>query len=269
MRVTSIAGLVVLALANVAAAACAPLPAPPATVTPTADADATPGPPSTAPPTAAAASTPPPALSYSCGSFPFDPAVLTSGPGTDELADNALAGALRAHLAGVGPDFDFLPDSGWRLVGADGKSAEFVATGPTGGALNVTLTNGPGGWSVSGWGECQLRVVLAAGLGPAEWTFVPNEPRPGPTTQVFDAMVGEISCASGATAEGRVVGPQLVKTESTILVIFAVRSLAGAQDCQGGAPLTRVTVDLGESLGNRQLLDGGQFPPADPNAIGV
>jgi hypothetical protein len=269
MRMRSIAGLVVLVLANVASAACAPLPAPPATVTPTADAAATPPPPASVTPTADAAATAPPALSYSCGSFPFDPAILTSGPGTDELADDAVAGALRAHLAGVGPDFDLLPDSGWHLVGADGKSAEFVATGPTGGAVNVVLTNGPGGWSVSGWGECQPRVVLAAGLGPAEWIFVPNEPRPLPMTQVFDAMVGEISCAGGKTADGRVVGPQLVKSESTILVIFAVRSLAGAQTCQGGAPLTRVTVDLGESLGDRQLLDGGQFPPADPNAIGV
>jgi hypothetical protein len=227
------------------------------------------GPPATDSPTDARASATPDAapadIAYACETFPFDPAIL-SQPSADELADDAVAGTLRAHLAKPGPDFDFLPDQGWHLVGADGHQAEFVAAGGDDGPFTVTLTNEPGGWRVSGWGGCTPRVALANGLGPAEWTLVPNEPRPVAETRVFDAMVGELSCASGRSPEGRVVGPQFAKSDQMILVIFAVRMLPGGQDCPG-APSARVTVDLGEPLGDRRLLDGGRFPPADPEPV--
>jgi hypothetical protein len=49
-----------------------------------------------------------------------------------------------------------------------------------------------------------------------------------------------------------------------VLVVFAVRPLPGLTfTCQGN-PSTRVPVDLGEALGDRQLLDGGQLPFGDP-----
>ncbi len=205
----------------------------------------------------------PNALRYSCGAFTFGADLLQAGPGSDELADTPMAAALRAHLAEEGPDFDFLPDTGWRLIGVDGAKAEFIAVRGDGNLAQVGIENDAGVWKVSGWGDCKPQIALAPGLGNAVWAFDPAQPEPDATTQVFDALVTEMSCNSGEPADGRIVGPQIVRTADTVLIVFAVRPRPGDQDCQGN-PSTRVRVDLGEPLGNRALLDGGRLPPGDP-----
>jgi hypothetical protein len=73
----------------------------------------------------------------------------------------------------------------------------------------------------------------------------------------------ERACASGRPADGRIVGPDVVGVNDLVLVTFAVRSLEGDQNCPSN-PASRVTVDLGEPLGNRTLLDGGTLPPREP-----
>lgn len=205
----------------------------------------------------------PNALRYTCGAFPFGPGLLTAGPGKDEQVNDPAAAALRTHLADVGSEIDFLPDTGWHRTGMDARVAEFATVGGDLGMKVVSLENGVNGWKVAGWGDCQPRLELPAGLGSAEWAFDPAQPKPGAATQVFDAMVLEMSCNSGQPADGRIVGPQIVKTADTVLVIFAVRPRPGAQSCPSN-PSTRIRVDLGEHLGQRTLLDGGRLPPGDP-----
>ena len=220
-------------------------------------------PPNGSTPSESPAAVDPFALRYTCGTFPFGPELLTAAPGVDEQAANPAAAALRAHLAGAGPDIDFLPDRGWHMTGMDARLAEFVTVGGDLGMKSVSVENGATGWKVSGWGDCQPRIELPVGLGAAEWAFDPVQPKPGPATQVFDAMVTELSCNSGQPADGRIVGPQVIKSADKVLLIFAVRPRPGAQDCPSN-PATRVTVDLGEPLGPRQLLDGGRLAPGDP-----
>jgi hypothetical protein len=203
-------------------------------------------------------------LRYTCGTFPFDPEILTARPGNAETAADPVAATLRAHLAGAGPDIDFLPDAGWYLAGADARTAEFVVAGGDLGLKMVSLENSGAGWKVSGWGDCRPRVLLPVGLGAADWAFDPAQPKPGPATQTFTALVTEQACNSGEPADGRIVGPQLITTADAILVIFAVRPRPGGfQTCPSNPP-TRVGVDLGQPLGDRKLLDGGRLPPGDP-----
>jgi len=211
----------------------------------------------------AAPSNDPLALRYTCGRFNFGPEILGQGPGNAERDPNPAAEALRMHLAMPGPENDFLPDTGWMLVGIDAQGAEFVAIEGDLEMMMVSVENGPAGWKVGGWGGCQPRIVLAQGLGPAEWHFDSAAAVPGPETQVFDALVTEMNCASGRPADGRIVGPEVVASEGVVLVMFAVRPLPGGQNCPSN-PSTRVTIDLGEPLGDRALLDGGRLPPGDP-----
>jgi hypothetical protein len=202
-------------------------------------------------------------LQYTCGLFPFRADLALAGPGQAEQVDSPMAAALRAHLASRGPDIDVLPDLGWRLTGMNDRSAEFVAFSGEGNVSVVTVSNDGGGWKVGSWGECRARVALAAGLGAADWIFDPAQPRPKDTTRTFDALVTEASCNDGLPADGRIVGPMFFKSADTVLVIFAVRPRPGGHDCPAN-PSTRVTVDLREPLGFRELLDGGQLPPGDP-----
>jgi hypothetical protein len=64
----------------------------------------------------------------------------------------------------------------------------------------------------------------------------------------------------------RLQAPRITYGQDAVLVVFAARPLEGdAFDCQGN-PSMRVVVQLREPLGDRQLLDGGFFPPAEPVA---
>lgn len=202
-------------------------------------------------------------LRYTCGRFSFGAEVLDI-TSSDELANTPEAAALRAHLAQPGPDTDFLPDHGWKLVGTDATGAEYVTvTDGDPGMANVILERGEVGWKVSGWGQCRPDRLLPDGLGIASWWLPPGQPMPGPATRTFEALVSERACASGRPAAGRIVGPDVVGVNLLVLVTFAVRSLEGIQTCPGPPP-SRVTVDLGEPLGDRMLLDGGALPPREP-----
>ncbi len=96
----------------------------------------------------------------------------------------------------------------------------------------------------------------------ATWAFAPGQ-EIGPATTEFVAMVTERECASGQSSAGRIVGPMVDAYDAEVVVTFEVRPLGGAQECPGNPP-TAVTVRLGQALGDRQLLDGGREPPAEP-----
>lgn len=202
-------------------------------------------------------------LRYTCGAFPFRADLLEAGPGDDEWQPDPLAVALRAHLARPDTGMDIRPGTGWHLVGNDGRTAEFVTRQGEFGMMVVFMALDGSGWSVTGWGDCRPRLALPPGLGDAEWRFDAADPVPGPQTQVFDALVTELGCNSGQPADGRIVGPAIVRDVDRVLVIFATRPRPGFQACPGN-PSTRVVVDLGEPLGDRDLLDGGSLPPGDP-----
>ncbi len=201
-------------------------------------------------------------LQFSCGRFPFTAALLTAPLGHDEEATSSVAEALRRHLALPDQDINFLPDSGWTLAGIDAAGAEFVTVGGDLGMKSISLENQATGWHVAGWGDCRPNLVLPEGIGTADWTWG-SPGRPGPDTQRFTALVTERACASGRSPEGRIVGPAIVPSGDTLLVMFGVRQMPGAQNCPSN-PSFPTEVDLGAPLGDRKLLDGGHLPFGDP-----
>jgi len=203
-------------------------------------------------------------LRYTCGTFPFGPELLAAGPGRDELANTGPAAALRRYLASPARVQHRVPEHGWRLFGSDAERAEFGSS-VLGGMWIVVVRMSSTGWVASAPDTCQPHLVLPAGLGQASWTIDPAQPRPAPMTQVFDALVTERACANGGRADARVVGPQVVRSTDVVLVIFAVRPRGEGGRCPA-SPATPVTVDLGETLGSRVLLDGGRLPFGDPSA---
>lgn len=201
-------------------------------------------------------------LRYTCGTFGFDPAFLNRAGNAEQGAD-PIAAALRAHLAISGPDFDWLPDTGWVLVGADDRRAELITRDQAGSLLNVFLENGGAGWTVTGWGGCEPSLALPPGLNRADWIPDPEDPAPNAGTRAFMALVRERECASGQSSEGRVVGPVLQFDADRVLVAFGVRALpGGVQTCQGN-PSTPMIVDLGQALGDRELIVAGHLPFVD------
>jgi hypothetical protein len=234
--------LVAALVALVAVAACGSEPAPSA--------------PSSRPPPSAAAGS----LLFSCGELPFDPAVL-AGPGGAEQVDDPLAAALRRHLGTDDLETNNLPDAGWILVGMTPLRAEFVARDRAGDWWYVGIANSGSGWEVDSWGGCVPHAVLP-GLNLAEWVLDPDVPPPGPDAATFGALVTERACASGKPMGDRLQPPFIAYGEAEVIVVFGARPQRGGQDCQGNPP-SAVTVDLREPLGDRRLVDGSVFPPAD------
>jgi hypothetical protein len=202
-----------------------------------------------------------PDLTFSCGHFTFGSNVLTAPERQDQDAPTPAAAVVREEIATAGSESG-LPARGWRLIGADVTHQEFIARGVDGRLVNIVVTNVNGRWTLDERGSCYAAVVLANGAVTASWAWGSPD-RPGPTTQTFDALVTERSCASGQSADGRIVGPIVVTTADLVLVVFGTHPRPGSQDCQGN-PSSRVHVDLGAPLGTRQLLDGGHLPFGDP-----
>jgi len=201
-------------------------------------------------------------LQYTCGTFAFAADALTD-VGSAETPTSPASTALARYLVDPMRLNPRLPLRGWRPIGADDTTAEFASTEPDGTIWNTVVRKGASGWIVDTADLCQPILVLPGGLARADWTLDPGQGVPTGATTVFDALVTETGCNSGGPADGRIVGPKIVRGTTDVLVVFAVRPRGGAQRCPSN-PATRVTVDLGEPLGARRLLDGGHLPYGDP-----
>lgn len=108
-------------------------------------------------------------------------------------------------------------------------------------------------------------LTLAGGCAPkgepALWWPAPDT-EITPETRMLDVLVLETECASGQLATGRIQEPTIERDRQQVIVTFTVESV-GEANCPGNPP-TPHRLDLGEPLGNRQLLDGGTKPPREP-----
>lgn len=74
------------------------------------------------------------------------------------------------------------------------------------------------------------------------------------------ALVRERECASGQSAEGRIELVDLTLTAEQIQLHVGVQPLGGGQECPGNPP-TPFTVDIGEPIGDREIVDTSVAPP--------
>jgi hypothetical protein len=204
---------------------------------------------------------------YSCGGPPgFEPSLFDE-PGTAESEDHPSAAALRVILAERDPDFDFLPDAGWWLVARDEGIARYIARQPGEGPgqpmAHAEFEHQTGRWRITGWGDCRPTILLDE-LSVASWVLDPALPTPGRAATQITALVTEQVCTGGQAMGARLQAPRIAYTDDAVLVVFPVVPLGGAgNDCPGNPP-TRVTFELREPLGDRQLLDAAFFPPVEP-----
>lgn len=206
---------------------------------------------------------PPPIAEVSCGGPGFPLSVLDE-PGHAERLDDPAAQALRNHLAQSGPDFTWLPDTGWREVARTDTEVHYVADAVPAADppyVAVSVMRDGDDWRIAGWGQCRLQPSVGPGLGLASFRVAPDvELVPG--LAEIPVLVTERACNSGQDARGRIVGPQVVAADDAITVVFAVRPRGGDQECPSN-PETPHLLVLPEPIGNRTLLDGSEIPPRD------
>lgn len=217
-------------------------------------------------PTVSPSNGPDPAtLRYSCaGGTGFLPSLLDQR-GTAELENHPSAEELRTVLIGDSMGLGYLPDLGWWLVSRDEKEVHYITRLPQGLESPfgfVSLQARGGEWAFASGGSCLPEVVLE-GRVPAGWTLPSNQPALHPGRIEFTALVTDRICTAGQPVGERLLPPLVTYTESSVYVVFSARPYQGLTTCEGKPP-TETMVRLREPLGNRNLLDAGVFPAADP-----
>lgn len=193
-----------------------------------------------------------------CGAvFPvsaLDNVPLLAESGLAEV-EEAIRSFLESGEGGHWPQDDWLilhrTDSLVTLVHMDGTAPE-----PTVALMYVENDAGEWRWAGSSiGGECPLEVMLPAGLNAVDWRLDPSaEPLTSDSTTIH-VLVTERACASGQAMGQRLLGPQVVVTDTEVLVAFAAQALGGLQTCQGN-PETAVTIELSGPIGPRVLANG-------------
>ncbi|MCX6521420.1 MAG: hypothetical protein NTZ21_12215 [Actinobacteria bacterium] len=98
-----------------------------------------------------------------------------------------------------------------------------------------------------------LGAMLDDDLGaaePARWWVAPGASL-GPTSREVPIVVNEVACASGRSAEGRIV-VEVVYGSDAIDIEVGVRTVGGDVECPSN-PDTPFTVELTEPLGDRTI----------------
>jgi hypothetical protein len=142
---------------------------------------------------------------------------------------------------------------------ADGATHATAELGPITGAPNLP----DGTWFLWGGSSCSPRV---AGTGATQADLRLGD-HPSPEDTEVTLLVMERACASGRSAEGRIELQDLELTPDEVRVRIGVRPAGGAQECPGN-PWTPFTVDLGEPLGERTVVDAN-LVPATPLVVGT
>ena len=135
------------------------------------------------------------------------------------------------------------------------KASIVVAVLPLAGCTAQQVTNPASGAS---WSADELGDPVAA-----RWWLADSQPSPDPGATELAVMIAEVPCSSGSPIEGRTELPVIETSATSVTITIKVRQLVGGfQTCP--LHLWPMTVRLPEPLGRRQLLDGGQVPPAPP-----
>ncbi|HWB87578.1 MAG TPA: hypothetical protein VG872_00035 [Acidimicrobiia bacterium] len=180
---------------------------------------------------------------------------LGSLEGMASIAEE-MAHAIRPFLESE--EGAYWPQEGWVLLEEDGDEALLVHRDEHGYAfMSLVREGGTWSWSgASGTGPCPLQYVVPFGLNTVDWRLDTAAAPPGPESTTVAVLLTERECVSGQEIGDRLVGPQLVMTETALHLAFAAVPPPGdAFDCQGN-PETSYTVTLPGPLGERTLVEG-------------
>jgi hypothetical protein len=167
----------------------------------------------------------------------------------DAPAEILERGALRA-------DYVVLVDGSDELVLAVGKWSE---QGPGPKASVLTLARDGDAWAAEGWGDCQLQIATPPGRDRVELTAL--EGGMDPASRTITVLASERQCSGGRDVTPYLSVPEIEETDRQVSVMLTSGEVTGNALCIGNRPV-EVEIELAEPLGDRELVDGGAWPPA-------
>jgi protein-tyrosine phosphatase len=205
--------------------------------------------------------------------LPFAPRALVGPPPLLDPGDPA-AGALLKYLTALaapkgvsralpkrGAPAEAPSLAGWRLLARDGGEVLFGRGAPPQ-LLLVTLRKNPlrRSWTCVRSGVARPLRATREGIRASSWRLDPTyELRPEDTE--LRLLMIEQAFASGQSAEGRMLAPDLYRDDEELVLRMFVTPRPGYQTATRN-PETPVRVALSEPLGQRRLIDGALLAPA-------
>jgi hypothetical protein len=181
------------------------------------------------------------------------------GPVGAERLDDPAAQVLRDFIADPGGALE-VEATGWRVLArtprhvlfqrGDAEYQELVEVERT--------SSGEWEWVGSAYKEGPFHAVRDRNEASA-WRLDPAADPPAASSTSLDVLVTEIHCASGRSAEGRIEAPDVYLSDSQVRLVAYVTRLRGSQKCPGN-PETPAVFVLPEPLGERELVDAGNYP---------
>lgn len=199
----------------------------------------------------------PEGLMVTCGSGAFPVGALEGITPLSEADPGGVAAAIGPFLSSE--EGLFWPQEGWHvlhetdsqilLVARDGENLSFM-----------TVTRDGSSWTWSGASSsgdrCDLEFVVPEDLNGVDWRLDPSGPQLSAETTTVPVIVNERECTGGQEIGDRLLGPQVVMTETRVLVAFAAERPEGdAFTCPSNPDMSYV-VELPEPLGDRELVEG-------------
>lgn len=197
-------------------------------------------------------------LLVSCGEGAFPLGALDDIRPLDQADPGGIAEAIAPFLANE--EGQHWPQEGWQILYLTDQEAHLVATAEHGGLAHMYLTDDGSGWTWSGSSlagdECRLEFVVPETVNAVDWRLDPEAEAPTPESTAIDLILNERECVGGREIGDRLLGPQIVMTESQVFVAFAAERPEGdAFECPGN-PDTQYVVELPMPLGDRELVEG-------------
>jgi protein-tyrosine phosphatase len=180
-------------------------------------------------------------------------------------AEERAAGRRRrgAQAAQAAPAAQALSLDGWRLLAREGGEVLFGRGRPPRLVL-VTLARNAlrRSWRCTKSGVAKPLRATREGIRASSWRLDPTQELTPRDTQLR-VLLSEQAFASGQSAEGRLLTPELYADGDELVLRMFVKPRPGFQTATRN-PETPVRVALAEPLGERRLLDGALLAPERP-----
>jgi hypothetical protein len=192
-----------------------------------------------------------------CGSLAFDPVVAFSGPTEAELGSLPSEIALRGFLRA--PTMPSIHTSSWRLVAESEDTAEFAYGRLSTRVEWLSFKLIDGAWRYSGYASgCRPQSIVRRGPV-VTWALAGNQTLTPKTRRVRVNLAG--GPCSGGRSQNDHAHPLFRSVGGKLLMTIWLDPVGpGPHTCQGLVEPSLI-VKLHGRLGDRELFDGGTYPP--------
>jgi hypothetical protein len=202
-----------------------------------------------------------------CGEhLTFDPVSVFSGPPRAERGNIPPEVALRREI-NRGPEW--IPHQNWRLAAQKHGYAEFFH-GRLGAELesgeelsSITFQRKRGHWRTVSYSQLCYLWTMRHGQEATTWLLTEKQPPLTPETRRIHVYVGA-HCSRHEKPPTLAGTPEFLEFPGKLVMTLWLRPqpFNGHEVCEPGlGPGPSMTIELPEPLGERELFDGGSFPP--------